>query len=191
MFCLIKLNLAELIAKQIEKQGSMRVLELRGNTLGIESGKRIASALEQHPELERCLWSDMFTGRLRNEIPSILKCLCSAIISANCHITELDLSDNAFGPIGAEGIQDFLVSPAAYSLQVLKLNNNGLGAGGKVIARCLSECHDKSVKAGRILKLKTFVAGRNRLEVPGATALSSAFEVNDNFFICFTSPSFL
>ncbi|VDK46484.1 unnamed protein product, partial [Cylicostephanus goldi] len=166
---------AEPVARQIEEQKRMRVLELRGNTLGIESGKRIAEALKKHPELERCLWSDMFTGRLKNEIPPILKCLCSAMMSVNCHITELDLSDNAFGPIGAEGIQEFLVSPAAYSLEVLKLNNNGLGAGGKVIAQCLSQCHDSSVKAGRPLKLRTFIAGRNRLEVPGATALSSAF----------------
>lgn len=121
----------------------MRTLELKGNTLGIGAGERISTALLRHPELQRCLWSDMFTGRLKNEIPPILvtilanclffqRSLTNAMIRAGCHITELDLSDNAFGPIGAEGIQDFLVSPSAYSLEVLKLNNNGLGAGGKV-----------------------------------------------------------
>ncbi|RCN44868.1 hypothetical protein ANCCAN_09151 [Ancylostoma caninum] len=174
----LKLNTAEdaePVAQRIQQQKSMRVLELRGNTLGIESGKRIALAIQEHPELERCLWSDMFTGRLKDEIPPILKSLCNAMRAANCHITELDLSDNAFGPIGAEGIQDFLVSPSAFSLEVLKLNNNGLGAGGKVIAQCLSQCHTKSVAAGRPLKLKTFIAGRNRLEVPGASALATAF----------------
>ncbi|KAK6053850.1 leucine Rich repeat-containing domain protein [Cooperia oncophora] len=132
----LKLNTAqdaEPVARQIERQACMRTLDLRGNTLGIESGNRIAEAIKKHPELQRCLWSDLFTGRLKNEIPPILKSLCSAMISANCHITELDLSDNAFGPIGAEGIQEFLTSPAAFSLEVLKLNNNGLGAGGKVV----------------------------------------------------------
>lgn len=54
------------------------------------------------------------------------------MIAGGVQLTELDLSDNAFGPIGADGIEKFLESPAAYSLQVLKLNNNGLGAGGKV-----------------------------------------------------------
>lgn len=54
------------------------------------------------------------------------------MINCGTRLTELDLSDNAFGPIGAESIETFLESPAAYSLQVLKLNNNGLGAGGKV-----------------------------------------------------------
>nr|CDJ85826.1 Leucine-rich repeat domain containing protein [Haemonchus contortus] len=115
----------------------------------------------------------MFTGRLKSEIPPILRSMCSAMINAHCHITELDLSDNAFGPIGAEGISQFLVSKSAYSLQVLKLNNNGLGAGGKTIAE--SECFVRSVQAKRRLKLKTFIAGRNRLEVPGAVALAEAF----------------
>ncbi|XGW13991.1 hypothetical protein V3C99_000348 [Haemonchus contortus] len=174
----LKLNTAEdaePIALQIEQHPCMRVLDLRGNTLGIESGTRIAEAIKLHPELQRCLWSDLFTGRLKNEIPPILRSLCSAMKATNCHITELDLSDNAFGPIGAEGIQEFLVSPAAFSLEVLKLNNNGLGAGGKVIAKCLSECFVRSVQAKRRLKLKTFIAGRNRLEVPGAVALAEAF----------------
>lgn len=46
-----------------------------------------------------------------------------------------------------------------------------------MIAKCLSQCHTKSVAAGRPLKLKTFIAGRNRLEVPGASALATAFAV--------------
>ncbi|KAJ1372254.1 hypothetical protein KIN20_034358 [Parelaphostrongylus tenuis] len=166
---------ADLIVQRIEKQECMRTLELRGNTLGIESGKRIAQAIGLHSELQRCLWSDMFTGRLKDEIPPILKSLCSAMISANCHITELDLSDNAFGPVGVEGLREFLVSPAAFSLEVLKLNNNGLGVGSEIIAECLSECHNRSVKVGRPLKLKTFIAGRNRLEVRGAKAFAATF----------------
>uniref|UniRef100_A0A0K0DI42 Ran gtpase-activating protein n=1 Tax=Angiostrongylus cantonensis TaxID=6313 RepID=A0A0K0DI42_ANGCA len=182
----LKLNTvqdADPVVRRIEQQECMRTLELRGNTLGIESGKRIAQAIERHPELQRCLWSDLFTGRLKDEIPPILKSLCSAMISANCHITELDLSDNAFGPIGVEGIRQFLVSPAAFSLEVLKLNNNGLGSGGKVIAECLSECHSRSIKLGRPLQLKTLIAGRNRLEVQGAKAFAATFTVGF-FFPC-------
>ena len=51
-------------------------------------------------------------------------------MSAGCHLVELDLSDNAFGPRGIEGLVDLLKSPSCYSLQVLRLNNNGLGIGG-------------------------------------------------------------
>ncbi|KAK6022243.1 leucine Rich repeat-containing domain protein, partial [Ostertagia ostertagi] len=73
-------------------------------------------------------------------------------------------------------IAQFLTSKSAYSLQVLKLNNNGLGAGGKRIAKCLRECHGNAFRDGYEFKLKTFIAGRNRLEDPGAIALAEAFE---------------
>ena len=54
-------------------------------------------------------------------------------MAAGANLVELDLSDNAFGPIGVEGISDLLQSPSCYSLQELRLNNNGLGPnGGKV-----------------------------------------------------------
>ena len=43
-----------------------------------------------------------------------------------------DLSDNAFGPDGADAIRALLTSPVAYTLQTLKFQNNGLGLGGVV-----------------------------------------------------------
>lgn len=49
----------------------------------------------------------------------------------------------------------------------------------QVLAECLTECHQNSVKAGKPLKLKVFVSGRNRLENPGATALAAVFKVMD------------
>jgi Ran GTPase-activating protein 1 len=54
------------------------------------------------------------------------------MIAANVQLRELDLSDNAFGQIGAESIEHFLTSSSAFTLQTLKMNNNGLGIGGKV-----------------------------------------------------------
>ena len=54
-------------------------------------------------------------------------------MSAEATLTELDLSDNAFGPNGMEGLTDLLKSSSCYRLRTLKLNNNGLGIhGGKV-----------------------------------------------------------
>uniref|UniRef100_A0A1I7TWU5 Ran gtpase-activating protein n=1 Tax=Caenorhabditis tropicalis TaxID=1561998 RepID=A0A1I7TWU5_9PELO len=156
----------------------VKTLELRGNTLGIEAGLVIADALIHHPELERCLWSDLFTGRLKNEIPPVLIALGNAMITSGAKIRELDLSDNAFGPIGADALKNFLESPSAYTLETLKLNNNGLGVGGKQIAKSLSECLRKSLAAGgeNRLRLKVFIAGRNRLENPGAHALAATFK---------------
>ncbi|GMT17097.1 hypothetical protein PFISCL1PPCAC_8394 [Pristionchus fissidentatus] len=167
---------AESMACEIEACPLLSFLELRGNTIGIEAGQRIAQALEKHPELKHALWSDLFTGRLKTEIPPILRALSDSMMRAGTTLTELDLSDNAFGPIGAEGIRDFLCSPSAFELKTLRLNNNGLGAGGVIIADCLLAAHANAATAGRRFALKTFVAGRNRLEDPGATALAKAFK---------------
>uniref|UniRef100_T1IT55 Ran-GTPase activating protein 1 C-terminal domain-containing protein n=1 Tax=Strigamia maritima TaxID=126957 RepID=T1IT55_STRMM len=58
--------------------------------------------------------------------------LFSASGLTNAKLTELDLSDNAFGPIGVKGIQNLITSPTCFQLQELRLNNNGLGiTGGK------------------------------------------------------------
>ncbi|PVD34310.1 hypothetical protein C0Q70_05581 [Pomacea canaliculata] len=168
---------AKCIIEEILKCSHMTALRMEGNTLGVEAAEAIASALGKHSEFERAYWSDMFTGRLKTEIPPALKHLGTAIISANCHLTVLDLSDNAFGPRGVEGLVDLLQSSSCFSLRELLLNNNGLGiGGGKMLSECLLECHRKSVAAGQPLALRVFVSGRNRLENDGAKALAAAFK---------------
>ena len=51
-------------------------------------------------------------------------------MSNGSHIVEINLSDNAFGPIGVGGLQKFLSSSACYTLEELRLNNCGMGIGG-------------------------------------------------------------
>ncbi|XP_038009684.1 ran GTPase-activating protein 1 [Motacilla alba alba] len=177
----LKLNTAEdaeEVIKQIEEFDGLEALRLEGNTVGVEAAKVIAKALEKKSELKRCHWSDMFTGRLRSEIPPALISLGDALIAAGAQLVELDLSDNAFGPDGVRGFEALLKSPACYTLQELKLNNCGMGiGGGKILAAALKECHRKSSAQGKPLALKIFVAGRNRLENDGATALAEAFGI--------------
>ncbi|NXP54572.1 RAGP1 protein, partial [Heliornis fulica] len=177
----LKLNTAEdaeEVIKQIEEFDGLEALRLEGNTVGVEAAKVIAKALEKKSELKRCHWSDMFTGRLRSEIPPALISLGDALITAGAQLVELDLSDNAFGPDGVRGFEALLKSPACYTLQKLKLNNCGMGiGGGKILAAALKECHKKSSAQGKPLALKVFVAGRNRLENDGATALAEAFGI--------------
>lgn len=48
----------------------------------------------------------------------------------------------------------------------------------QILAAALTECHRKSSAQGKPLALKVFVAGRNRLENDGATALAEAFGVS-------------
>ncbi|NXI44006.1 RAGP1 protein, partial [Galbula dea] len=177
----LKLNTAEdaeEVIKQIEEFDGLEALRLEGNTVGVGAAKVIAKALEKKSELKRCHWSDMFTGRLRSEIPPALISLGDALITAGAQLVELDLSDNAFGPDGVRGFEALLKSPACYTLQELKLNNCGMGiGGGKILAAALKECHRKSSAQGKPLALKMFVAGRNRLENDGATALAEAFGI--------------
>jgi len=172
---------ADCIAEAIKKVSPLKALRLEGNTVGLDASKVIAQALMTKPEFEYAYWSDMYTGRLRAEIPPSLDALGGAIISAKAHLHELDLSDNAFGPDGVKGIRRLLVSSACYSLKVLKLNNNGLGiGGGKILSEALIECHTASklvTGLNSTFELKTFISGRNRLEDAGATALSKAFEI--------------
>lgn len=177
----LKLNTAEDakdVIKEIEEFDGLEALRLEGNTVGVEAARVIAKALEKKSELKRCHWSDMFTGRLRSEIPPALISLGEGLVTAGAQLVELDLSDNAFGPDGVRGFEALLKSPACFSLQELKLNNCGMGiGGGKILAAALTECYRKSSSQGKPLALKVFMAGRNRLENDGATALAEAFGI--------------
>lgn len=155
----------------------LKFLELEGNTLGVEAAKHIGEALKKHPELQRALLKDLFTGRMKTEIPIALKSLGEGMTIAGAHLTCLDCSDNALGPNGMTGLVDLLKSSTCYSLEELKLNNCGLGIqGGKMLAGALLECFEKGTAAGTPLRLKVFIAGRNRLENEGAKALAEVFK---------------
>ena len=168
---------AQSIINRIEECVDIETLEFTGNTFGVEAAEAIANVLEEKKSLKNCLWSDMFTGRLRNEIPLILSCLCNAVIKANTHLVVLDLSDNAFGPDGIKSVRRLLTSPSAYSIEELYFNNNGLGPGGEILANALIECHKNASQAGAKFALKTFVCGRNRIENERAIPLAEAFKL--------------
>ncbi|XP_057214594.1 ran GTPase-activating protein 1b isoform X2 [Triplophysa rosa] len=177
----LKLDNAESVkqmVQDIEQFQGLQSLKLEGNTFGVEAAQSIAKALEAKSELQQCHWSDTFTGRLRSEIPPALKSLGGALMTSGARLTELDLSDNAFGPDGVKAIETLLKSSACYTLRELRLNNCGMGiGGGTVLASALTECHKQSSAAGSPLRLKVFIAGRNRLENDGATALAKAFKL--------------
>ncbi|XP_072299850.1 ran GTPase-activating protein 1-like [Eucyclogobius newberryi] len=168
----------EEIVKEIQDFEGLRALRLEGNTFGVEAAQAIAKALETKSTFKQCYWSDMFTGRLRSEIPPALNSLGDALMLAAARLTVIDLSDNAFGPDGVKGIEKLLKSSACHTLQELRLNNCGMGiGGGKILAASLIYCHKTSSAEGGPLSLKVFVAGRNRLENDGAIALAQAFQL--------------
>ncbi|XP_025196954.1 ran GTPase-activating protein 1 [Melanaphis sacchari] len=170
---------AKIIVSAIEKCPRLIFFNLQGNTLGIDAAKEIGHALAKHgSHLKHALWQDMFTGRLKSEIPIVLEHLSAGLLTANVRLSELDLSNNAFGPIGMQGLVKLLNSPVCYELQTLRLMNNGLGiSGAKMLAKALIDNYHASTKAGTPLKLKVLIAGRNRLENEGIIALSQFFDL--------------
>lgn len=63
---------AKSIVEAINKCQCLEYLNLAGNTLGVAASEAVAKALENHPEFKRALWKDLFTGRLKDEIPKSL-----------------------------------------------------------------------------------------------------------------------
>jgi len=163
---------AQKIADSISNESSNLVtINLEGNTLGIEAAELIGQSLEKASKLRFALLKDLFTGRLKTEIPDALKHLTNGILKANAKLEELDLSDNAFGPIGMKALVDFLGSESCSELKVLKLNNNGLGVQGSTL---LSTVVDK------LTKLEVLICGRNRLENEGSIAMSKSLQKLSN-----------
>lgn len=56
----------------IEKHPCLKCLDLENNTLGPDAAKVMGDALAKHPEFERAHFKDLFTGRLKTEIPLAL-----------------------------------------------------------------------------------------------------------------------
>jgi len=70
--------------------------------------------------MREALWKDLFTGRLKTEIPKALIHLGKGLATAGTKLKVLDCSDNALGPNGMIGLVDLLKSPVCYELEVKK-----------------------------------------------------------------------
>ncbi|KAJ2456047.1 Ran GAP Rna1 [Coemansia sp. RSA 2336] len=153
---------------------NLEELRLNGNTIGAEAAKVLADVLKTKKTLKVATLHDIFTGRLKDEVKESVIAICAALGELP-ELIEVNLSDNAFGPLGAEAMSSFLSKHTI--LQVLKLNNNGLGIqGGTTIARALLQSQAESEKQGKTPSLHTLVCGRNRLENGSAPEFAKAFE---------------
>ncbi|GAA5919653.1 hypothetical protein JCM1841_005209 [Sporobolomyces salmonicolor] len=158
---------------QLDAVEDLQEVRFGGNTLGVEACEGVAKVIEKKKGLRIADFSDIFTGRLISEIPQSLRSLCTALLTLP-NLTSLDLSDNAFGGRSAEPMLEFIANAPA--LEILKLNNNGMGpAGGAMIAGALLDNAKKAEKEGRKSSLRVLVCGRNRLENGSSAAFASAF----------------
>jgi len=154
------------IAKLLEQHENLTEVTLSGNSYGVEACAAIGDTLKGCGNLEIANFGDLFTGRLREEVVNSMTRISSGLMQCS-KLQVLSLRDNAFGPDGVNSFSELLEN--CVSLKELEVTNCGLGPrGGELIANSLMKCEN--------LKLEVFSAGRDRLEDPGITALSSAFQ---------------
>ncbi|RPA88103.1 RNI-like protein [Ascobolus immersus RN42] len=136
-------------------------VRIAGNTLGVGACAALGNALSTKEHLRHAAFADIFTSRLREEIPDALHALLPPLL--NCkNLHTIDLSDNAFGKLCEQPLIDFLSKHTP--LRHLLLNNNGLGpSAGANIAGALDELATRKKEAGAP-ELETIICGRNRLE---------------------------
>ena len=70
-------------------------------------------------------------------------------MAAGACLTELDLSDNAFGPDGVKAIESLLKSATCHTLRELRLNNCGMGIGGGKVSGEGQGVQEQEVCRGR------------------------------------------
>ncbi|GAA5829592.1 hypothetical protein JCM5353_006801 [Sporobolomyces roseus] len=158
---------------QLEQVQDLQEVRFGGNTLGVDACQGVAKVIEKKKGLKIADFSDIFTGRLISEIPQSLRALCTSLLTLP-NLTSLDLSDNAFGGRSAEPMLEFIANAPA--LEVLKLNNNGMGpAGGEMIAGALLDNAKKAEREGKKSSLRVLVCGRNRLENGSSKAFAEAY----------------
>lgn len=136
-------------------------IELSSNSIGYEAAKALAEEISQLSNLEVVIYRDIFVSRKREDLPRSLFELVKAIEDKKIRV--LDLSDNAFGPIGVEAFDFFLRKTT--TLKELYLENNGLGPeGAEMVAQALLD--------NDAIALEVLHINRNRLENKGAFAFS-------------------
>ncbi|KAK9315892.1 hypothetical protein V1522DRAFT_404922 [Lipomyces starkeyi] len=175
----LKLDSASDIApyiEQLEKLDGLEAIDLSGNTFGVDACTALAEALKTKKSLKEANFADMFTGRLKDEIPACLSVLFPALLQLP-DLHTIDLSDNAFGLTAVDPLADFLAKHTP--LQHLYLTNNGFGpiAGSKV-ALALKSLATAKEEAKSKYSLETVICGRNRLENGSMEAWSSCFAAN-------------
>lgn len=107
----------------------------------MNAAKGIGEALKKHPEFQKALFKDLFTGRMKTEIPPALISMGNGMILAGAQLTVFDCSDNALGPNGMTGLVELFGSKACYSLQVNTLYS--------------SSVYSDSIELRKIVKQKT------------------------------------
>ncbi|KAI0061133.1 RNI-like protein [Artomyces pyxidatus] len=145
---------------------------LAENTFSVEAARALGDLLAKTKKLRVAGLSDIFISRTIDEIPDALTAICDALCAVPT-LVELNLNNNALGGRSAHPLVPLLTRHRG--IQVLKLNNCGLGPeGGKMIADALLEAARLCREDGQLSVLRVVVCGRNRLQDGSAAAWGAA-----------------
>lgn len=183
--------------KPLEDASKITSVHLGGNTFSPACASTLADHLSRCSNLQLANLDDIFTSRLLSEIPPALDFLLTSL-SGLSNLSEVNLSDNAFGLNTVEPLVNFLEK--AVPIRHLILNNNGLGPhAGTMIANALAtlvekkkssaSTSDQNLQASTTestkpststtdLHLESFICGRNRLEAGSMPAFATCFRAN-------------
>ncbi|OIR57287.1 MAG: ran GTPase activating protein 1 [Amphiamblys sp. WSBS2006] len=157
---------------KVQEAENIGAVCLSGNTFGVGASKAFSDGLERHRDIEDIDISDVFTGRLRAEIPQSV----GSFASLMCGLPRLrvvNVSDNAFGPDCVIHMEGFLSGAA--SLETLRMQNCGLGPeGGRIVANALLRLGEAASKPC----LRELILGRNRLEDGSCAEFGKVFEAH-------------
>ena len=149
----------------LEHASTVVEVVLSQNSYGPEACRAISQSLSHCTNLRIANLSDIFVGRLREEMIQSMNFLSSSLL--NCKNLEvLNVRDNAFGPDGVKAFSVLLETCS--NLKELNVTNDGLGPEG---ARLIAQALNKNPS----LKLEVFEAGRSRLENEGVAELAEVF----------------
>ncbi len=145
-----------------ENKNKITALELSSNSISQLVAKHLAIKINLLPYLQYVNYNDIFVGRNKDQLPDAIKDLMLALQGKAIRI--LNVSNNAFGPIGVQSIDVFMKNTK--HLMELYIENCGLGPeGSELLAGLLMENEHK-------LNLEVLVINRNRLENKGADAFA-------------------
>jgi len=182
------------LVQSLAGKENLKGVSFSGNTFSVDACASLAEALRGFSKLEQVDLSDIFTTRLKTDVPPALDKFVETL--QNIPIKVLDGSHNALGGPGTRSFLPLLSSP---HLRVLKLTNCGLGTAGALyltdFARKLSSAPVLEAKDAENRDLQEFLKdrtledlpevnepveiavvslhlGRNRLKADGAEALA-------------------
>lgn len=153
----------ESILTDLEKEKEKIVaIDFSGNSIGEKCAEAIGKKLKEIKNLRIINLSDSFVSRGSEELPKCLKFLLESIVDKE--IKELDLSNNALGPIAAPGYEFFFEKNK--SIEKLILANDGMGPVGTPSLM-------KILENNKEIPLRVLDLSRNKMETTGCNAVSN------------------